>query len=262
MIKSAYERLTTAEPALPQPDSLLPALLATRTIQQTISSTRLAITADQERLASTEQRLQLAEARLRDANLLTSRLESRIERLRAQQLEKPGRSPSQKAKDLIDAQQKRVRSYEHETERLRSAMYDFIDEHLAGMLAAEQLGGPVVGDLKDVDKPVLATGFSHHGKPRTLSGATNKDHNDKKQKRIDEMLKQAGDEQETATKEIRGLIDELLEALLGDEGPGRYVQLEHDSATARFLVRAKVAQFHPKDARKLRLIDFGRELDD
>jgi hypothetical protein len=28
------------------------------------------------------------------------------------------------------------------------------------------------------------------------------------------------------------------------------------------LVRAKVAQFHPKDARRLRLIDFGRELDD
>lgn len=41
-----------------------------------------------------------------------------------------------------------------------------------------------------------------------------------------------------------------------------YIELKRDSAAARFLVRAKVAVFHPKDARKLRLVDFGSNVED
>lgn len=41
-----------------------------------------------------------------------------------------------------------------------------------------------------------------------------------------------------------------------------YVELKKDSAASRFLVRAKVAVFHPKDARRLKLVDFGRNVED
>lgn len=41
-----------------------------------------------------------------------------------------------------------------------------------------------------------------------------------------------------------------------------YIELKKDSAAVRFLVRAKVAVFHPKDARKLKLVDFGSNVED
>jgi centromere protein Sim4 len=41
-----------------------------------------------------------------------------------------------------------------------------------------------------------------------------------------------------------------------------YVQLKKDGAAARFLVRAKVAAFHPGDARRLKLLDFGSTVED
>ena len=53
----------------------------------------------------------------------------------------------------------------------------------------------------------------------------------------------------------------LLVALAGESEGGVYINLNRESAAARFLVRAKVAAFHPKDARRLRLVDFGRDLE-
>jgi hypothetical protein len=58
------------------------------------------------------------------------------------------------------------------------------------------------------------------------------------------------------------LIEDLFATLVGPGGGKAYYDLEKESAASRFLVRAKIAQFHPKDAKKMRLIDFGRELDD
>ena len=55
--------------------------------------------------------------------------------------------------------------------------------------------------------------------------------------------------------EMHSLLDDLLEAGTS------YIDLPRDSAASRFLVRSKVAQFHPRDARRLRLVDFGRSLD-
>lgn len=41
-----------------------------------------------------------------------------------------------------------------------------------------------------------------------------------------------------------------------------YIPMKQDTAIVRFLVRAKVAAFHPKDARRLRLVDFGSSVED
>ncbi len=74
----------------------------------------------------------------------------------------------------------------------------------------------------------------------------------------------AWDEKRAAAADIRELTEELLNSLVdaGGNGPGTYVELKRETAAARFLVRSKVAQFHPKDARKLRLVDFGGEIGD
>jgi hypothetical protein len=150
-------------------------------------------------------------------------------------------------------------------------MNDFINDYLAAMIAAEELGGPVVGDMLDVEDDTLAAGFTKKGRAKS----SKKPVSDKtRQRRIDQIWGKAGveneeeeeeeppTEAEAADAEMRKLIENLFATLIGPGGGKAYFQLERDSATSRFLVRAKVAQFHPKDARKLRLIDFGRELDD
>lgn len=66
-----------------------------------------------------------------------------------------------------------------------------------------------------------------------------------------------------AAEELRTLSEDLLNASVssGRNRSGAYVNLARDSAASRFLVRAKVAEFSPRDASRIRLIDFGRRLD-
>jgi hypothetical protein len=158
-------------------------------------------------------------------------------------------------------------------QRLGTAMNDFINDYLAAMIAAEELGGPVVGDMLDVEDDVLAAGFTKKGRAKSskkpVKEAT-------RQRRIDQIWGAApravGDgedggeepptEAEAADAEMRALIENLFATRVGRGGGKAYFLLQRDSAASRFLVRAKIAQFHPKDARRLRLVDFGRELDD
>ncbi|KAK3062141.1 hypothetical protein LTS18_004748 [Coniosporium uncinatum] len=270
VIKKAYEDLTPTEPSLPDPQSVLPTLLATRTIQQTIANSKSAIESTTEQADAAKKQLEYQEQELHDANAITAALEARIERLRNQQSQQSQKSPEQIADELRAAKQARKTGYEAEIRRLRASFNGFVESHLAAMLAVEELGGPVAGDLADINDDMLAAGFSNQGRPKVSRSLNNEARTDKRQQRLDNIWVQPVDsnnstprnEKDAAAAELHGLVEDLFNALLGSGGSGGYVQLERDSAAARFLVRAKVAQFHPKDARRLRLIDFGRELDD
>lgn len=148
---------------------------------------------------------------------------------------------------------------------LRASLHDFIDEQLAAMLAAEGLGGPTVGDALEIPDTTLEAGYTNHGKPKKPK-ASNTDQ-DGGQQRIDQLMRrQSGREnnqepnpsnrREAAAAEMHTLLDLLVDT------DNSYIDLPRESAASRFLVRAKVAQFHPRDARRLRLIDFGRSLSD
>ena len=250
----------------------MPALLALRNTHSLITNTKASISTVQAALVQAEGRLEKEKADVRDALSITKALESRIADLTAQQREASKRTPQQTAKDLIKQRQARKVGYERGLRSLVKAFNAFIDEHLAAMLAAEELGGPVVGEMTDLEDDMLEAGFSHQGTARkaksTMTDMT-------RQRRIDQIWgqeEQGGGDQEDGARsergaagaEMRALAEELLNASVvsGASGSGAYVELHRDSAAARFLVRAKVAQFHPKDARRLRLLDFGRELDD
>ena len=216
------------------------------------------------------QQLSEEEATLKDARLLTDALKERVENLQHEYEEKSQKTPEEAANAAIQEQQTRKTNYEKETKKLIKALVKFINERLAGMLAAEELGGPVVGDLLDVTDEMLEAGFSQQGKPKKAKSTTNSS-DTKRQRRIDQIWGQLEDaevgeglrsEREAAAAEMRALTEELLNEAVEEGTSGKYVALSRDSAAARFLVRAKVAQFHPRDARKLRLIDFGRGIDD
>jgi hypothetical protein len=246
-------------------------LLVARTLQQNIQGTKEAITSTQAQLTAKEATLRHEEANLHDANLLTQAMEARIERLHAQHEDRSHKTPAQLARGLIAAKRANKQNYDTEMQRLGEAMNDFINDYLSSMIAAEELGGPVVGDMLDVEDDTLAAGFTKKGRAKS----SKKPVSDKtRQRRIDQIWgkkataaveyeeEEPPTEAEAADAEMRRLIENLFATLVGPGGGKAYFQLERDSAASRFLVRAKIAQFHPRDARKLRLIDFGRELDD
>lgn len=247
---------------------MLPGLLAARTLQQNVHGTKAAITSTQSKIIRTNAILRQEEANLNDAHLLAQAMENRTERLRAQQEDRSQKTPAQLARELIAAKRAQKDSYDAATQTLGEAMNDFINDYLAAMIAAEELGGPVVGDMLNVEDDTLAAGFTKQGRAKS----TKKPVSDRaRQRRIDHIWGNKAaivDEEETPTEaeaadaEMRQLIENLFATLIGPGGGKAYYQLDRDSAATRFLVRAKIAQFHPKDAKKLRLVDFGRELDD
>lgn len=275
IIKTALTNInTTSEPFLPFAGSVLPALLALRRAHQTITESRAYLESHASEAERERKQLESDRTNLKDQHLLTDALTSRIAALRQERVAKAEMRPEDSAREKMDELRAKTKAYDKERKQLMRALLDFIDNQLAPMLAAEELGGPVVGDVMEVDPDDLAAGFNAQGKLKKSKGVGE----DKRQRRIDEIWGAAagrtsggggggrvdGEEEiQAAGREMRELTEELSNRLVQAKGDNSasYVVLERESAAARFLVRSKVAQFHPKDANRLRLIDFGRDLE-
>jgi hypothetical protein len=272
MLTTAYESLTPMKPNLPSPDSPLPSLLALRLTHKTLQATKYSLAQTHIDLRNVEQRLEKENADLEDATSIGKSLEKRIDILLGEIQERSQKSPSQVARETIKDLKKKKATYESETGQMVRSFNRFVDDYLAVMLAAEELGGPVVGEIVDPEELDLESGLDSQGQPKKLQGGSVA--GDKRQRRIDEIwgekVVEKGRSEEprevkrAAASEMRELTEQLLNNLVEADGGGgdTYVELSRESAAARFLVRAKVGQFHPKDARRLRLIDFGRDLDE
>lgn len=229
-----------------------------------IEESKASIASLQESLTINRQRLKAEEDDLRDAKLITQGLEDRIQRLQDERAQKATKDPSQLATELIEAERRKNAELDRATAQLKRALDRFIDEHLASMLAAEDLGGPIVGDAMEISDATLEAGYTHYGKPKKPKSSTQEDGDDPTQQRIDQFIRRERDgnaaapanKREAAAAEMHALLDSLLES------GSSYIDLPRESASSRFLVRAKLAQLHPRDARRIRLIDFGRTLED
>lgn len=208
---------------------------------------------------------------LRDARLLHDALEKRVERLRVEH-ENQSQKPSEAlAKEMIQGQHQRKVHYVRELRKLVKAFNKFVEDHLAAMLAAEELGGPVVGDVIDIDDDTLEAGFNKLGKARKARSQGTQD-DAKRTRRIERVWGiqsenedvETGDrsEKDAAHAGFRKLTENLLNAAAGEGESAPYIQLQRETAAVRFLIREKVAQFDPNDARKLRLVDFASVMPD
>lgn len=269
----AYKAMTEAEPLLPPPRSTLPALLAMRRAQQTVAET---VEYTDSQTASLEQigrRIEAERVNLREQHALQAALESRIQSLRDGLETREEKTEEQIAEQHIAKLRHEKEHWDKQTSDLMKQLDWFIGEHLGPLLAAEELGGPVVGGLMDIDPDDLSAGFSAQGK---LKKATNQPDHDKRQRRLDDIWgpqgqqdqpnrrKRERDEASAASAEMRDLTEQLMNKLMdaGGDTSAAYVEIPRESAAVRFLVRSKVAVFHPRDARRLRLVDFGRDLED
>lgn len=227
-----------------------------------------AITETKDNILQSRTHLRQEEADLADAQSITQALEKRIDKLQSENEGNSGKSDEELAKIMIQEQQQRKRHYLMALKNIVKSFNLFVDKQLAAMLAAEELGGPVVGDLVEIDEEMLKAGFNQQGKAKKTD-TDNSRTEAKRKMRNDEIwgLKNekgengARSEKEASLAGFRSLIEDLLNAAAGDEDSGPYINIPRESAAVRFLVRAKVAQFHPDDARNLRLVDFGREWD-
>ncbi|MCJ1351339.1 MAG: hypothetical protein MMC33_001323 [Icmadophila ericetorum] len=288
ILKAAYENLASEEPYLPSSDTGLPALLAVRKNHRSVEDIKQSISANYEGLKRARQQLNQEETHLKDARLIAESLEKRIAKLRGEYEEKSQRSPEEIAKATIEQQRQRLQDQQNSVKTHSRALRRFIENQLAGMLAAENIGGPILGDIQEVTDEMLIKGFNRTGglKKKTKKIKPRNKNGNKSQQKIDRMLNNAedatkgeadnevtvdeavNDEEDvqelkaTAAEEMKLLVEELLNVAVDDEARGTYTVLERDSAASRFLVRANVAQFHPEDARKIRLLDFARGIDD
>ncbi|PQE20163.1 Centromere Cenp-K protein [Rutstroemia sp. NJR-2017a BBW] len=242
--KEAYQSILSALPYLPPANSPLPALLAYRTTLSTLQETNSHIPALTQTLNTTLNHLSTAQSHLHSAQAISSSLKTRILSLQQEIHQKTQKTPSEVASDLRSAFKQGKRNYDASTSKLVRAFNEFIDEYLSLMLAAEELGGPIVGEMMDVTPDVLAVGFSAQGKPKRTREGKGKEKEDvdggMRQIRIDKIWgvnphgkadedgerrrgKDKGgewDERTAAAAEMRDLAEQLLNALLEKDETG------------------------------------------
>ncbi|KAL2199916.1 hypothetical protein P885DRAFT_75098 [Corynascus similis CBS 632.67] len=273
IMTGAYKIMTEEGPYMPPAGSPLPALLAMRRAQQTIAETSEHADSEAASLEQLQQRIEAEQANLREQQALQAALESRIQSLREGLENREDKTEEQIAKERMAELKKEKDRWDKQTSSLMKELNWFIGDHLGPMLAAEELGGPVVGALMDIEPEDLSAGFSAQGKLKKIKDQPDQD---RRQRRIDDIWGPRDEQGQTGTRsrerdeaaaasaEMRDLTEQLLNKLMeaGGDNSAAYVDLPRESAAARFLVRSKVAVFHPKDARRLRLVDFGRDLED
>lgn len=266
-VSEAYREVATSAPLLPFPDSVVPALIALRTTNTTINESRKFLASQKISLQDAQDRLNAEKASLADQKALTKALENRIQSLRSGIETRTAMSPGQVARERISELRQQIKETDKDTSSLQITLKRFIEETLSAMLAAEQIGGPVAGEMMDVDSDTLEAGFSATGKRKKSKADASPD---KRQRRIDDMFsggrdqsEPAGsDKQSAARDEMQELVAELAHKLMaaGGSSTDAYINIPEESASVRFLTRVKVAEFHPRDSRRLRLVDFGREI--
>lgn len=268
-VAAAYRDVAASKPFLPFPDSVVPALVALRITNSTITESRIFLASQKVSLQEAQDWLEIEKSNLADQKALTKALENRIQSLRHGIESRTAMSPNQATRERILELKTNVKETDAGTANLLKALKKFIDGPLASMLAAEQSGGPVTGEMMDVDSKDLEAGFNSRGKRRKPKADAA---SDKRQRRIDDMFggdqdeerrdEDHSDKQGTAREEMQRLVEELMNRLVDSGGStsDAYFDVSEESAAVRFLVRSKVAEFHPRDSKRLRLVDFGREI--
>lgn len=264
VITAAYQSLAVAEPSLPTAGSPLPALLALRHTEHLISETKTSLLETKDQIDHARAQLNREKGDLRDSQILAEALALRISNLQREQSSNSEMGPNVLAQSIVAHHMAQKRHYEIELKKLVKAYNKFVVDHLALMLAAEDLGGPRVGDSTEIDEEMLVAGFDQQGMPEK-SKAANANSMSKRQERINEIWGTSDEyedaivyktEKEAAGAAFRSLTEDLLNASADDSVSDPYVSIPKETAAVRFLIRAKIARFHPQDKKRLRLVEF------
>ncbi|KAF3902454.1 hypothetical protein ABW21_db0201464 [Orbilia brochopaga] len=259
-LKDGSDRFFTQLPWLPEEESGLNTLLTLRGVLRVIEESRKEITETERRVEDARRVLRREQNWVATAQEIEKELKRRIT-----ELEKLGRvNTSQDARDkrnLVEYEKSR-KEMAAMSAKLAKELAKFVKGRLGVMIAVEEAGGPVVGSELDIRnlRQYLEVDDGSTGRRNKTAKAR-----ERGQRRLDELWGSGGgeeggeesvDPEKKAGEELLELIETMLNKMLEDN-PHAYTKLSRDSAASRFLVRSFVASLHPKDAMKIRLLDFG-----
>ncbi|KAJ6261069.1 hypothetical protein Dda_3734 [Drechslerella dactyloides] len=260
-LKDGSERFFAELPWLPEEESGLNTLLAVRSVLRVIEESRKEITETERRVEEAKQTLRREQGWVATAQELEKELKRR-----AAELEKLSRvNMSQDARDKrkLTEYEKTRKDMISMSAKLAKDLAKFVRERLGVMLAVEEAGGPVVGSELDLQnlRQYLEVDDGSTGRRNKAAKAR-----ERGQRRLDEIwgggnadgeeTGESADPENKAGEELLELIETMLNKMLEDNTHA-YTKLSRDSAASRFLVRSFAASLHPKDAIKIRLLDFG-----
>lgn len=255
----AHERGFAEAGYIPPPASPTNTVLACRSVAHAVAADAAAVRAIQRQLDDAARALAAAKALYAEQQALHNALLPRLQDAAAPPAPSTAGSRAARTAEL----HQRARILRQRTARTVKALQRFLSAHLAAQLALEERGGPVAGlgaspggeaEASAAAPPpvrgqtTLKQAFAKRRKPRRHPGPEDGEE-------AEEEAEGAEDDSGAAS-EMRRLLEDLMNACLDDGGPS-HVVLPRESAAARFLVRARVALFHPRDARRIRLVDFG-----
>ena len=242
---------------MPSADSPLPALLALRSALVTIEQTKQAIRACNRDIAEAKVSLEREQSYLQLGRSMDEALQTHLADLESERRVTVEEGQDAVATQIWKKQEGKKASCTQEMKRLVAGLNKFSDDYLGIMIAAEDLGGPVVGDNLDLDEMTLREGFDKQGRPKQASkGKAQDSKNDTNNLSLELQRKK------DAAQEFRRLTENLMNAAVDEDSKDTYITINKESASVRLLIRAKVAEFHPQDARRIRLVNFGASLQD
>ncbi|KAG4304206.1 hypothetical protein PORY_002387 [Pneumocystis oryctolagi] len=214
-------------------DALVASLLARQKIQKNTIEAQLTMEILKKRLKMILSTIEREQKMLDDSKIISSLLDKRLKIL-----EKQGQRSSE---EILNECYMNVKETERSVNKFMRELVKFIDEELGDVLLSEQLG-VAIGHVDTIGKK--------HNNPTVESGQTVLDKHISVEKKDKIALC-------NATKE-------LLENLMNQSvlpGADPYIVVE-DSVVGRILLRSGLVVLHNKDATKMRLVEFHREIDE
>ena len=219
IVTAAYDALYSGDVQLPPANSILPSLLALRNTVKSVDCIKDSIGKTTVSIKRGRNLLQEAKLSARCAQNLNGMLQARLEKLRLDAADVALKTDTVIVRDLVQEQSRQQNDYNVQQRSLVKTLNAFIDDRLAQVIAAEDVGS-FADDSRDREEYMLR-------------------------------------EKKAAGADFRKLLEDLLNAAADSNNRDPYVSVPQESASARFAIRAKLAATHPNDMSRLRLLDFG-----
>jgi hypothetical protein len=199
-----------------------------------------------------------AKAALKEQESLKGALETRLK-----ELEDP--ATVTKGEESVVEMKNRTKRVKKQTKLTLIALRKFFEGYLHTALEMEELGGPAVGlGQKEVDgKRLLRKSKGQMTIEEAFKAGRKREREREKRGRRAEEEEEDEEGEEDEDEGVVGELEALLEELMTNSlKADPYVTIKRESAVTRFLVRAKVAEFHPRDSTRLKLLNFAGTFED
>ncbi|KAF3907767.1 hypothetical protein AA313_de0210155 [Arthrobotrys entomopaga] len=260
-LKNGSEKYFVELPWLPEEESGVNTLLAVRGVLEVIEESRKRRSDTEKRVEEMKKVVRREQGWVATAQEVQEELKKKIGEL--EKLDRVNENDAKRDKRRIAEYEQSRKEMEKTGDILMRELGKFIKSRLGVMIAVEEAGGPVVGSELDVEKlkQYLEVEAGSTGRRNKAAKAR-----ERGQKRLDEIWG-GGDEdggsldpERRAGEELLELVEAMMNTMLEDD-PHSYTKLTRESAASRFLVRSFVATLHPKDAMRIRLLDFAGKID-